>query len=173
MWRCNEIIGANENNELYKELFSFMILGLKENVPYIIKSAPEQKIDGKWIKEQILDSLRTLKNCVFRVRVIVSDNHSVNVLAYKLFLREFGHLDDNLFIEHDYQENYLLHDAVHLTKNVRNNLLIYKCFIFQAFENDGFEDPISFKGGQISWKIFHSVFEKDSLLEANLRKAPR
>ena len=32
-----------------------MIVGLKENVPYIIKSVPERNIDGKWIKEQILD----------------------------------------------------------------------------------------------------------------------
>ena len=50
-----EIISANENNELYKVLLSFMIVGLKENVPYIIKSVPERNIDGKWIKEQILD----------------------------------------------------------------------------------------------------------------------
>ena len=45
-----EIIGANENNELYKELLSFMIVELKENVPYIIKSLPERNIDGEWIK---------------------------------------------------------------------------------------------------------------------------
>ena len=49
----------------------------------------------------------------------------------------------------------------------------YKRFIFSASEYDGFEDPISFKGGQISWKLFHYVFEKGSLLEANLRKAPK
>ena len=51
-----EIIDANENNGLYKGLLSFMIVGLKKNVPYIIKSVPERNIDGKWIKEQILDS---------------------------------------------------------------------------------------------------------------------
>ena len=96
-----------------------MIAGLKENV--IIISVPEQNIDSEQIKEQILGSLKTLKNCSFRIRAIVSDNHSVNVLAYKLFLKEFGHLDDNLFIEHEYQKIYLLHDAVHLIKNVRNN----------------------------------------------------
>ena len=67
----------------------------------------------------------------------------------------------------------MLHDAVHLIKNVKNNLLNYKHFIFPNFEYDGFEDPVSFKGGQISWKLFHNVFEKDSLLEANLRKAPK
>ena len=150
-----------------------MIVGLKENVPYIIKYVPEQNIDDKWIKEQILDSLKTLKNCGFRVRTIVLDNHSANVLAYKLLLKESDHLDDDLFIEHDYEKIYLLHDAVNLIKNVRNNLLNHKHFIFPAFEYDGFEDPISFKGDQISWKLFRNVFEIDSLLEANLRKAPK
>ena len=62
--------GANGNNDLYKRLLSFMIVGLKENVPYIIKSVSERNIDGKWIKEQILDSLQTLRNCYFRVRAI-------------------------------------------------------------------------------------------------------
>ena len=59
-----------------------------------------------------------MKNCGFRVRAIVSVKHPANVLAYKLLLKEFGHLDDDLFIEHDYQKIYLLHDAVHLIKNV-------------------------------------------------------
>ena len=47
-----EIIGANENNELCKGLFSFMIVGLKENA---LTSSNLQNIAGKWIKEQILD----------------------------------------------------------------------------------------------------------------------
>ena len=81
-----EIIAANENNELYKGLLSFMIVGLKKNVPYIKKSVPERNIDGKWIKEQILDSLKTLKNCCL-VRAIASDNHSTDVLAYVLLLK--------------------------------------------------------------------------------------
>ena len=108
-----EKTGANENNELYKGLLSFMIEGLKENVPYIIKFVPERNIDGKWIKEQILGSLKTLKIYGFRVRATISDNHSVNVLAYKLLLKEFRHLDDNLFIEHDYHKIYLLDEAAH------------------------------------------------------------
>ena len=91
------------------------------------------------------DSLKTLKNCCFRVREIVSDNPSASVLAYKLLLKESGHLDDHLFIQHNYQKIYWLHDAVHLIKNVRNNLLNYKRFIFPAFEYDGFKDTILFK----------------------------
>ena len=76
---ASEIINANKNNELYKRLLLFMIVWLKENAPYIIKSVPEQNIDGKWIKKQILNSLKTLKNFSFRVRATVSDNHSATV----------------------------------------------------------------------------------------------
>ena len=67
----------------------------------------------------------------------------------------------------------MLHDTLHPIKNVRNNLLKCKRFIFPAFEYDGFEDPVSLKGVQFSWELFHDVFEKDSLLEANVRKAPK
>ena len=118
---------------LYKELLSFMIVGSKENVSYIIKSVPEWNTDGKWIKKQILDSLKTLKNCGFRIRAIVSDNHSANVLAYKLLLKEFGHLDDNLFIERDYQKICLFHDAVHLTKSVRNKFIELQTLHISSF----------------------------------------
>ena len=57
-----EIIGANEINELYKGLLSFMIVGLKENVPYIIRYVLEQNIDGKWINEQFLGSLKGIRS---------------------------------------------------------------------------------------------------------------
>ena len=77
-----------------------------------------------------------MKNCGFRVRAIVLDNHFTKVLAYKLLLKESGHLDDHLFIQHNYQKIYWLRDAVHLIKNVRNNSLNYKRFIFSAFEYD-------------------------------------
>ena len=107
-------------------------------------------------------NFRLFENFEKLFRAIVSDNHSANVLAYELPLKEFGHLDDNLFIDHDYQK----------IKNVRN-LLNYKRFIFPAVEYDSFEYPISFKGCQISWKLVHDIFENDCLLEANLRKAPK
>ena len=100
-------------------------------------------------RQLLLDSLKTLKNCGFNVRAMVSDNCSTKVLAYKLLLKESGHLDDNLFTEHSYQKIYLLHNAVHLIKNIRNNLLNHN---ISSFKNNGFEDPISVKCGQVSRK---------------------
>ena len=50
-----EVYGADENNELYKGLVCFMIVGMKESVPYVIKSIPEIKINDGWLRKQILD----------------------------------------------------------------------------------------------------------------------
>ena len=49
----------------------------------------------------------------------------------------------------------------------------YKRFTFPAFEYNDIKDQISIKGGEISWKLFHDVFEKNNLLDANLRKAQK
>ena len=58
-------------------------------------------------------------------------------------------------------------------KNIPNNLLNYKRFIFPSFKFDGFKDPINILGGEIKWKFFHEVYEKDVVLETNLIKAPK
>ena len=57
-------------------------------------------------------------------------------------------------------------------KNIRNNLLNRKRFLFPTFNFTGFYDPISVSGGEISWRLLHEVYEKDQKLEANLRAAP-
>ena len=41
------LIGTDQNNELYKGLVSFMIVGMKENVPYVIKASPETGNTGE------------------------------------------------------------------------------------------------------------------------------
>ena len=168
-----EVYGADENNELYKGLVCFMIDGMKESVPYVIKSIPEIKINGGWLKEQILDCLNTLKSCGFNVRGIVCDNHSSNVSVYKRLLEGCNQDPDSLFMLYESQKIYLFFDTVHLIKSIRNNLLNYRRFLFPSFSFNDFKDPINFQGGELSWKTFHEVSEKDALLEAHLKKAPK
>ena len=62
------------------------------------------------------------------------------------------------------QSIYLFYDAVHLIKNIRNNLLSFKEFY----------DDIHVPEGTISWKLLYDVFDKDQvLINTNLRKAPK
>ena len=140
-----------------------------ESVPYVIKSIPEIKINGGWLKEQILD---TLKSCGFNVRGIVCDNHSSNVSTYKMLLEGCNQDPYSLFMLYESQKIYLFFDTVHLIKSIRNNLLNYRRFLFPSFSFNDFKDPINFQGGELSWKTFHEVSEKDALLEAHLKKAP-
>ena len=38
----------------YKGLLSFMIIVLKESIPYIMKSFPETKVTTDWLKDEII-----------------------------------------------------------------------------------------------------------------------
>ena len=169
-----EIVGCDEEGKLYKGLIGFMIVSLKQSIPYIIKSIPETKIEGKWLKEEILKGIETLHSINFKVRGIVADDHSTNVSAYSKILCSNGFDKNDLaVVTKDGSNIYLFFDSVHLMKNIRNNLLNNKGFLFPAFSFSGFYDQINCDGGEISWKLFHDVYEKDEKLQSNLRKAPK
>ena len=68
---------------------------------------------------------------------------------------------------------YLFFDTVHLMKNIRNNLLARKRFLFPSFHSDALQNSISVDGGEISWKVLHQVHDKDAECQANLRAAPK
>ena len=78
-----EMIGWDDEGELYKGIVCFMIVSLKESIPYEIKSSSETNNDVNWLKTELLDSLEILSNCGFRVRAIVCDNHPSNVSIFK------------------------------------------------------------------------------------------
>ena len=130
-----------------------MTIGLKNNVPYIIKTVPETKIEGEWIQNEILHCLQVLKDLGFKVRGVVCDDHSSNVSAFKKLLATYGPSDDDLAIEYNNQKVYMFFDVVHLRKNIRNNLLNRKRFLFPAFSFSEFYDEVNVSGGEISWHV--------------------
>jgi hypothetical protein len=168
-----ETYGKDKDGELYKGIVSFMIVGLKSNVPYVVKTLPEKEIFGEWVKDELLKCLKDLQESGFNVRGVVSDDHPTNVLAYKTLLQEFGQSPDDLFITLNDQKIYLFYDTVHLIKNVRNNLLNRKRFLFPEFHFDGFYDEVHVTGGEISWGLLHQVHEEDAKLDAHLKAAPK
>ena len=172
-----KFVGKNEDGELYNGIVVFMVVGLRKSIPYVIRTLPETKVNGKWLSKHIEESIETLHGAGFRVRGIVSDNHSVNVSAFGILKKKIApnKSSDDLYVYHPSNPSkkiYLFYDSVHLVKNIRNNLLNAKRFIFPAFNFDGFDESISITSGEISWGLFHSVYDKDICLQANLRKAP-
>ena len=48
-----EYVGADEEGNLYKGVVVFMIVGMKESIPYVVKALPETTISGAWLSDQI------------------------------------------------------------------------------------------------------------------------
>ena len=93
-----EMIGCDDEGVLYQGKVYFMIVGLKESIPYVIKSSPETNIDANWLKTELLDSLKILSNCGFRVRAIVCDNHPPNMSSFKKLLEHVNQNTDELYV---------------------------------------------------------------------------
>ena len=69
------------------------------------------------------------------------------------------------------EHTYLFYDNVHLLKNIRNNLLNVKKYVFPTFESKIGEETFSCPAGYISWSDLHRVYDKDKELQGNLRMA--
>ena len=100
-----EMIGCVDEGELHKSIVCFMIVGLKESIPYVIKSSPETNNDANWLKAELLDSLEILSNCGFRVRAIVCNSHPSNVSSFKKLLEHVNQNPDELYMLHMSRKN--------------------------------------------------------------------
>ena len=168
-----KFLGSNINNELYKSIVCFMIIGLKENVPYVVKVAPVTFIDSELLKDELLNCLELLITDGFNVRAVFCDNHAANVSAFTKLILQYGEDNEILFVNFQSQKVYLFYDTAHLIKDVRNNLLRQKRLVFRQFSFFEFNDDVIVNPGEICWKLLHDVHEKDKKLDANIRKAPK
>ena len=62
-----DVFGSNINNEPYKSIVSFIIIGLKKNVPYVVKAAPVTFINSELLKDELLNCFKLLKTGGFNI----------------------------------------------------------------------------------------------------------
>ena len=91
-----ELIGSDENGELYKETVCFMIVGLKESIPYMVKSSLEITINAAWLRDELFECLDFLCQYDFNVHAIVCDNHQSDVSTFKKLLEGCNQNPDDL-----------------------------------------------------------------------------
>ena len=148
-----KLMGQDEDVNLYKGIVVFMIVSLKKSIPYVVKSCAEVKINGAWLAGEIDSCILILKEAGFNARAVITDHHGSNVNAFHTLLNKYEG-DKQLFINHTAYDGlmrtYLFFDMVHLVKNIRNNLLNNKTFVFPSFEFNLFNDCIKVPGGFVS-----------------------
>ena len=169
-----EYVGADLEGNLYNGIVVFMIKGLKTSLSIVVKACPENKLNGQWLAEEMAQCISQLSKEGFRVRAIITDNHSSNVAAFKTLFASFNSPSQFQFKHPDSTcVTYLFFDTVHLLKNIRNNLLNSKKFVFPAFDFSINDIQCSSQNGYITWRNIHDIYDQDCALKANLRKAPK
>ena len=88
--KCNEYsggetIGVSGDGKLYKSVVSFMIVGLKENIPCIIKAVPVIKLNSEWLKNEILHCIELLHDKKFNIRAVICDSHPFQCIYIFIF----------------------------------------------------------------------------------------
>ena len=89
------MIGKDETGEFYKGILVFMIDGLKNSTPCVVKACPEVSINGDMVRQEIEESISSLTSADFKVRAVVADNHASNVSAFIQLWNSYGTESDN------------------------------------------------------------------------------
>ena len=68
-----------EEGNLYKGIFAFLVVELKQSIPFVVQTIPEVTFNGQWLTEKISDKIGNLIEIGLRVQGIVTDNIRYNV----------------------------------------------------------------------------------------------
>ena len=68
-----------EEGNLYKGIFTFLVVELKQSIPFVVQTIPEVTFNGQWLAEKISDNIGNLKEIRLCVQGIVTDNINYKV----------------------------------------------------------------------------------------------
>ena len=81
-YQDGDMIGKDEDGKFYKGVVMFQIIGLRKNIPIVIKAVPETTISWQLLKKEIEECVSSLNKQGFKVRGVITDDHSSNVAAF-------------------------------------------------------------------------------------------
>ena len=68
-YQGGEYVGADEAGNLYKGIVAFMVVGLKQSIPYIVQAIPEVTFSGQWLSRRMAENIDNLIEAGFCVWV--------------------------------------------------------------------------------------------------------
>ena len=167
-----DLIGCNAELQMFKSILCFMVVSLKQSIPYIIKAMPLTNINHQIVQDAILSCISILNKAKFTIRAVVCDNHPTNVSAYKHLKFTYS-----CATRHNAMTNpsnpekytYLIFDTVHLMKNIRKNLLAKKFFQVPPLDVTVMDGVRNIPPGTIRWSTFHRGHEKDLAIKCHIK----
>ena len=86
-YQSGEYVGVDEEGNLHKGIVAFMVVGLKQSIPFVVQAIPEVTFNGQWLAEKISDNIYNLIEIGLCVQGIVTDNHSANVNMFSVLIK--------------------------------------------------------------------------------------
>ena len=118
---------ADDDNEKWaRRILAIMAKPCMGAKPIMLRLIPVLLLTGEFLFSQMCQVLQLLQSCNINVLGLMSDNHPVNRKCYDLFRARSQSLSDvwlceNPFPTCNHHTLFLLHDPVHMLKNIRNN----------------------------------------------------
>ena len=86
-YQSGEYVGVDEEGNLYRGIVAFIVVGLKQSIPFVVRAIPEVTFNGQWMAEKFSVNIDNLIESGLCVRGIVTDNHSANVNAFSELIK--------------------------------------------------------------------------------------
>ncbi len=126
-YKGSKITGlATKNDDLHmaRTVQSYMIKSAFGRFEEIVRLVPVLDCTGDEFYLMTMEVIHMLRNIGFIVFGIVTDDHTVNENLYVQILNQFPSNSERLCVEFPFRapfKTFLMHDSVHLFKNIRNN----------------------------------------------------
>ena len=66
-----EYVGTDLEGNLYNRIVVFMINGVQTSLSIVVKACPENKLNGKWLADEMAQCVSKLSKKGFRAKVII------------------------------------------------------------------------------------------------------
>ena len=80
-------VGVDKEGNLNKGIIAFMVVGLKQPIPFVVQAIPEVICNGHSLAEKISDNIDNLIELGLCVQSIVTGNQSANVNGFSAVIK--------------------------------------------------------------------------------------
>ena len=154
---------ANKTDIAANQVQAFMISSLLSKYKDIVKLIPVKSNTAEFLHESTLQVINDLSRVGYQICCITGDNSRINRSCFQKFLSKSN--GENYFFYPDRTNRiYIMHDAPHMIKCIRNNWLCTQD-VNKSFKFPNFENPDSY--GIASFKLMRDIYhrEKHSILK--------
>ena len=83
------VIGCDGDLNMFKSTLCFMVVSLEKTIPYVLRATLIVRLTFLDVYNGILNCISILNEGKFHVRGVIVDNHSTNVKAYRVLVKNF------------------------------------------------------------------------------------